>query len=263
MTDSPEYQVYAIRFAHRDASYRWEHFYRGDPHGGAPMPIDYFVWVATSPEATVVFDAGYTPETAARRGNRDYLQSPMETLGALGIDASTVEHLAISHLHYDHVGHIKDFPAARVLIQQKEWDFWNAPSGSRGDNVHHWEPGDMEYIASQIASGRVELVDGEVEVVPGITLHRTGGHTAGLQIFRIQTAAGHVVLTADASHFYENIGSDRPYALVDHLYSMHLAFDTIRELADSEELIVPGHDPLVLERFPAVDGLEGLAVRIA
>jgi hypothetical protein len=45
---------------------------------------------------------------------------------------------------------------------------------------------------------------------------------------------------------------------------MYRAFDRIRELADAEELIIPGHDPAVLKRFPApAPGLAGLAVRVA
>ena len=260
---SPEYAVYAVRFAHRDASYRREHFYRGDPHGDEAMPIDYYVWAATSEAGTVVFDAGYTPATAARRGSRDYLRSPMETLGDLGIDATTAPHLVISHLHYDHVGHIPDFPAATVYLQRAEFEFWMGPSGSRGDGVHHIEPHDLDYLRAEQERGRVKLIDGDTEIVSGVVAHHLGGHTAGLQVLSIPTARGTVVLTADASHFYENIGDDRPYSIVDHLSSMYAAFDRIRDLASSEELIVPGHDPQVLERFDTVPGLEGLAVRIA
>jgi glyoxylase-like metal-dependent hydrolase (beta-lactamase superfamily II) len=258
------FAVYAIRYAHREASLRGEHFYRGDARPNDPYPIDYFVWAAVSPEATVVVDAGFTPETAKRRGNRDYLQSPIETLRALGLEARAVEHLVLTHLHYDHVGHVGDFPAAQLLVQRSEYEFWTGPYANRGEYGHLHEQADMIYLREQLASGRLRLLDGEFSVVPGITLHHLGGHTQGLQVVRVNTAAGHVVLASDASHFYENIGSDRPYSIVDHLPSMYRAFDRIRELADAEELIVPGHDPAVLERFPAAaTSLVGLAVRVA
>ena len=258
------FAVYAIRYAHREASVRGEHFYRGDARPNDPYPIDYFVWAAVSPEAAVVVDAGFTPETAKRRGNRDYLQSPMDTLRRLGVEAQSVEHLVITHLHYDHVGHVGDFPAARVLVQQSEYDFWTGPYATRGEYGHLHEREDIAYLRENIASGRVRLLDGDFTVVPGVTLHLLGGHTQGLQVVRVRTAAGHVVLASDASHFYENIGSDRPYSIVDHLPSMYRAFDRIRELADAEELIVPGHDPAVLKRFPAAaPALAGLAVRVA
>ena len=258
------FAVYAIRFAHRDASVRGEHFYRGDPRPNEPYPISYFVWAAVSPEATVVVDAGFTPETAKRRGNRDYLQSPMETLRQLGVDARSVPHLVVTHLHYDHVGHARDFAAAQLLVQRSEWELWTGPLATRGDYGHLHEPDDVTYLRAQIAPGRLRLIDGDVTVVPGVTLHHLGGHTPGLQVVRIATAAGHVVLASDASHFYENIATDRPYSIVDHLPSMYRAFDRMRELADTEDLIVPGHDPRVLERFPpAAADLEGLVVRVA
>jgi len=258
------FAVYAIRFAHRDASLRGEHFYRGDPRANEPYPISYFVWAAVSPEATVVVDAGFTPETAKRRGNRDYLQSPMETLRHLGVDARSVAHLVVTHLHYDHVGHARDFPAARLLLQRSEWEFWTGPLATRGDYGHLHERDDVTYLRQEVDSDRLRLIDGDVTVVPGVTLHHVGGHTPGLQVVRVTTAVGHVVLASDASHFYENIASDRPYAIVDHLPSMYRAFDRLRELADAEALIVPGHDPKVLDRFPvAAPGLTGLAVRVA
>jgi glyoxylase-like metal-dependent hydrolase (beta-lactamase superfamily II) len=258
------FAVYAIRYAHREASFRGEHFYRGDARPTEPYPIDYFVWAAVSPDATVVVDAGFTPETAKRRGSREYLQSPMETLRQLGVDPGAVEHLVITHLHYDHVGHVRDFPAARILVQRSEYEFWTGPFAVRGEYGHLHEREDMVYLGEQVASGRVRLLDGDATVVPGVTLHRLGGHTQGLQVVRISTARGHVVLASDASHFYENLGSDRPYSIVDHLPSMYRAFDRIRKLADAEHLIIPGHDPAVLTRFPAAAaGLAGLAVRIA
>src|SRR5947209_249022 len=58
MTETPTYAVYAVRYAHRDGS-RGDAFYPHDPHDG-PMPMDYFVWAAVSPEHTVIVDAGFT-----------------------------------------------------------------------------------------------------------------------------------------------------------------------------------------------------------
>ena len=69
--DQPTYELFAIRYAMRDAK-RTEHFIGGDPHD-APMPMDYFVWVAKCAERSVVIDAGFTAEIAAQR-KRVYLR---------------------------------------------------------------------------------------------------------------------------------------------------------------------------------------------
>lgn len=254
--------IYGVRFSTRTESFRGEHFYRGDPHADGRMPIDYFMWAIVGTDSTVVLDAGFTKETAEKRGKRPYLQSPIDTLAALGIPLATVHNLIISHLHFDHTGHIASFPNAKVYLQRKEYEFWTGPMALRGEYPHLVEAQDIQLVIDGVASGAVALLDGDAMIVPGVRVHRVGGHTAGLQIVSVESPIGTVVLAADASHFYENIGDDRPYSIVDHLPSMYDAFDRAYALASSPELVIPGHDPKLLERFPAVPGLEGLAIRI-
>lgn len=255
--------IYAIRYATRHESFRGEHFYRGDLHGDEPMPIDYYMWAIVSDECTVVFDTGFTQATAEKRGNRQYLQSPMESLAALGVKASEVPDVVVSHLHYDHTGNLPAFEGARIWLQKDEYEFWTSPLALRGEYPHIVEAEDIGWVREAVASGRISLLDGDADIAPGVRAHRLGGHTAGLQFLAVETARGTVVLASDASHFYENIGDDRPYSLVDHLPSMYHAFDTAYELASSRDLVIPGHDPEVMKRFPAVPGLDGLVVRIA
>jgi glyoxylase-like metal-dependent hydrolase (beta-lactamase superfamily II) len=100
---------------------------------------------------------------------------------------------------------------------------------------------------------KLKIIDGEREVLPGIRVHRVGGHTAGLQIVSVRTANGTVVLTSDASHFYRNVETGQPTQIITSLPEMLAAFDTIHELAGKEKLIVAGHDPLVAERFKVVE----------
>ena len=69
-----------------------------------------------------------------------------------------------------------------------------------------------------------------------------------------------MVLASDASHFYENMERGRPFTLAYDVGAMHDAFDTLRRLADNADRIVPGHDPLVLPRYPAAGpDLDGIA----
>ena len=81
---------------------------------------------------------------------------------------------------------------------------------------------------------------------------------------RVETEKGNVVLASDATQFYANLEEDRPFSIVHDLSRMYGAFDLVRSLADAPALVVPGHDPQVMQRFPAArKGLEGVAVRIA
>ena len=126
------------------------------------------------------------------------------------------------------------------------------------------------FTASHIAemvmlvhSGRVVFHDGGEQLAPGLSVHHVGGHTDGLQVVRVRTDVGWLVLASDATHYYENADSGRPFPIVFDLGAMLEAFNTVRSLADRPELVVPGHDPLVLERFtPAHPHLAGIAVRL-
>ncbi|MGH7113193.1 MAG: MBL fold metallo-hydrolase, partial [Stellaceae bacterium] len=113
----PQYELYAIRYAERDAR-RADHFIGGDPHDG-PMPRDYFVWAAIGPERSFVIDTGFTAEIAAARGRR-HLRCPAEALALVGLDRNTVADVILTHMHYDHVGTFHRFPAAEFHLQETE-----------------------------------------------------------------------------------------------------------------------------------------------
>jgi glyoxylase-like metal-dependent hydrolase (beta-lactamase superfamily II) len=259
--ETSAYNVYAVKYATRDAR-SGEHFHGHDLHD-VPMPMDYFVWAAVSAEHTVVVDAGFTAEVAARRG-RKHLRCPTEGLEALGIDCARVPYVILTHLHYDHVGNLEKFPEATYVVQEAEMAFWTGRYAGRDHFRTLVEVDDIAYLVRENFEGRLRFVAGSEEIVPGIEVHRTGGHSAGLQVVRVKTARGWVVLASDATHFYANIEQDRPYSIVSDLPRMYGAFDLVHGLADSSAHMVPGHDPLVMERFPAAGKkLEGVAVRIA
>ena len=261
MIETSDYSVYAVKYATRDAR-SGEHFHGHDLHD-VPMPMDYFVWAAVSAEHTVVVDAGFTAEVAARRG-RKHLRCPTEGLEALGIDCARVPYVILTHLHYDHVGNLEKFPEATYVVQEAEMAFWTGRYAGRDHFRTLVEVDDIAYLVRENFEGRLRFVAGSEEIVPGIEVHRTGGHSAGLQVVRVKTARGSVVLASDATHFYANIEQDRPYSIVSDLPRMYGAFDLVHALADSSAHLVPGHDPLVMERFPAAGKkLEGVVVRIA
>jgi glyoxylase-like metal-dependent hydrolase (beta-lactamase superfamily II) len=228
------------------------------------MAMDYYVWAITGDDAPpVVVDAGFRPETARRRG-REIVADPIETLARIGVDAAAVRDVVLTHLHYDHSGHLGAFPNARFWLQDDELAFWTGRYAGRGAIGHTVEPPDIVELVRLNFERRVRFVDGDEELAPGITLHRVGGHAPGLQVVRVETAGGPLVLASDATHFYANLQQDRPFAIVHSLPGMYAAFDRVRALAGGDDdRIVPGHDPLVLERHPAAGpGLEGLAAEV-
>lgn len=248
--------VYAIRYATRPTALRQEHFYGHDDCGHASMPIDYFVWLVAGPGAAVLVDAGFTPATAAARPGRQHLGSPLDIAEKLGYPLSAIPSVVVSHAHYDHTGYLAEMPQARVHLQQRELAFWVGPHARREMYRTIVDEDDILGIVRSNFAGAVDLYDGDAWIAPGVSAHLVGGHTAGTQIVRVGLASGEaVVLASDASHFYENIGAERPFSIAHTVPSMFDAFDTIEGLArrtDGEAgIIVPGHDPAVKDKFPA------------
>jgi glyoxylase-like metal-dependent hydrolase (beta-lactamase superfamily II) len=260
MPDLPVYDLFAIRYANRAAK-RSDHFIGGDPHDG-PMPMDYFVWAAVSPAGVFVIDTGFTAETAKQRG-RTFLRCPVDALRLIGVDPDTVEDVILSHMHYDHVGNFHRFPRARFHLQEAELRYATGRLVGHARLRHSFEVEDVVGMVRLTYAERVVFYDGPAELAPGITIHPAPGHSMGLQFVRVFTRRGWVVVASDVSHFYENMESGRPFSTAVNVGDMLEAFGALAAQAPAGDHIVPGHDPKVMARYPAVSPeLAGIAVRL-
>lgn len=108
-------------------------------------------------------------------------------------------------------------------------------------------------MVRKVYSGRVRFHDGDGEIAPGVTVHEVPGHSKGLQCVGVLTQSGWVVLASDASHLYENFERRHPFPIVVDVEATLKSYDCLQSLATSRRHIMPGHDPLVLMRYPALD----------
>ena len=257
---TPNHEVYAIRYARHERRAR-DNFLGGDPHDG-PMPLDYFVWLIRGAGREIVVDTGFSAATAAKRG-REHLRCPSDGLRLLGVDAATVRDVIITHLHYDHVGNLDLFPAAMLHLQDREMQY--ATGRHMGHEVFSgaYEVEDVVGMVRRVYAGRVRFHDGDAELFPGVSVHLIGGHTMGIQAVRVMTRRGWVLLASDATHLYANMGETRPFPIVYSVAEMVEGYRRMRGLAEWPTHVIPGHDPLVMDRYPAASqGLDGIAVRL-
>jgi glyoxylase-like metal-dependent hydrolase (beta-lactamase superfamily II) len=256
----PNYEIYAIKYAWRDAK-RTVHFVGGDPHD-APMPMDYFVWLVRGAGREYVIDTGFTQSMADQR-KRVFIRQPADGLALLGCKASEVKDVIITHLHYDHVGTFQDFPAAQFHLQDTEMQYATGRHMRHKQFNHGYEVEEVIGMVRLVYKDRVTFYNGDFELAPGISLHHIGGHTMGLQCVRVHTARGWVVVASDTSHYYEHFEKGRVFTTTFHLGQTLDGYARLRQLADSEKHIVPGHDPLVMQRYPAASKeLDGIVVRL-
>lgn len=257
---SHHYEAYAIRYATREGIRR-DNFIGGDPHDG-PMPMDYFVWVVVGPERRFVIDCGFTAEISARR-KRTYLRDPVQALTLLDIHSDDVTDVILTHLHYDHVGNFDRFPRARFHLQERELAYATGKYMRHPFLSHSFEVEDVVGVVRLNYRGRITFHDGDVELAPGVSLHLAPGHSAGLQFVSVATQRGRLVLASDVTHYYENMDSGRPYTTTLHVGETLESYEKVRAIAASPNHIVPGHDPLVMQLYPAPrPELDGIAVRL-
>lgn len=254
------YEIYAIKYGHHERKAS-ENFLGGDPHDG-PMPLDYFVWLIRGQGREIVVDTGFNAAVAAKRGRRITL--PVEEgLRLMQVDVAGVRDVVITHLHYDHVGNFDLFPQATFHLQDLEMQYATGRCMTVDAMRHAYELEDVVGMVRRVYAGRVKFHDGDGELAPGVTVHHVGGHTMGLQIVRVATRRGWVVLASDASHFYANMEQSRPFPIVYNVGDMVEGWHRAQALAQSPAHVIPGHDPLVMARYPApAAALEGTVVRL-
>lgn len=254
------YEVLALRYATRLTT-RSDCF-AGFAHSGEPdaeLRMDYFFWIARNAERTVLVDTGFDPAVGTRRG-RTCLQPPLEALARAGIAPSDVAQVVLTHLHYDHTGNVAAFPEAELAVQRRELDFWTGPLASRACFADHAEASEIAVVVAADRAGRVRCLDGSAPVAPGIEAIAIGGHSPGQQMLLVETTRRPVLLASDVLHYYEELEHDRPYVAFTGLEAVYAGLDRVRELESDGAVVVAGHDPAVLDRFPPLDDL---GVRIA
>ena len=166
-------------------------------------------------------------------------------------------------MHYDHAGNLAQFPKARFHIQDAEMSFVTGRAMTHGALRHSFSLPDVLEMVRLTYGDRVIFHRGDEELAPGILLHQIPGHTPGLQSLSVHTARGWVVLASDAAHYYESIEHGTPFATHESMLGMLEGFRRLRKLAPSDQHIVPGHDPAVLERYPAPSPeLEGIVAQL-
>ncbi|MGE3065429.1 MAG: N-acyl homoserine lactonase family protein [Hyphomicrobiaceae bacterium] len=255
------YEVLALKYGDHANRLRMENFLSDDDHA-SPMPLAYYVWVIRNANHTILVDTGFDHADAKAR-NRKLTRLPREALEVVGVRADTIKDVVISHLHYDHAGTLDHFPAATFHIQDAEVAYATGRCMCEDALRKPFSADHVCGLVRRVYSGRVKFHDGDGEIAPGVTVHAVPGHSKGLQCVRVPTARGHMVLAADAAHFYENFEKRKPFPIVVDVEATLRSYDKLQALATTPGHVIPGHDPLVAQRYPALQAsMDGIAHKL-
>ena len=212
--------------------------------------FNLYVWVLEGGPRPILIDTGPKYPEEFSKATAQYIPGGVkqlpeertpEALKRHGIDPAAVSHVIVTHLHPDHYDYFDAFPNAKLVVNRREYE---ETSRGASDERSHVAKDVREALAKR--PDALQLVEDE-QVVPGVRVFPLGCHSSGSQGILVQTHMGPVVLTGDVVYKYENIEKDRPARSPDES-ACRAAMAQIRSLAD---IVVPGHDPLTLARWPA------------
>jgi glyoxylase-like metal-dependent hydrolase (beta-lactamase superfamily II) len=178
-----------------------------------------------------------------RRDNLD------RTLAAAGLGSEDIDLVIATHLHFDHAGGftVRDgetvrprFARARYAIRRQEWE----------DATHPHERNRASYLQDNFlpldAAGVVDFRESDGEIVPGISVWRTGGHTMHHELVKIESEGRTAVFAADLLPTVAHV--DTPWIMAYDLYPMdtlRYKKQFVREAIDREYVIFFEHDPQI------------------
>lgn len=171
----------------------------------------------------------------------------VDLLAARGIDPADVDTLVLTHLHFDHYANARLFSRARLIVNRHDYVHVLLPENRRYAPRIGFPREIFAWLVDE-AWERLDLVEGETEILPGIHTIETGGHSPGHQIVTVETEAGLVVIPGDEIYMYENLEADIPIGYYHDFDKVSAAMDLIRSLGGH---LLPAHDPAVHARFPA------------
>lgn len=146
--------------------------------------------IETSDNRRILVDSGIAPD--ARMANTPmprFESNVIDQLAALGLRPQDIDTVICTHFDVDHAGYHDSFPQAEFIVQRAHYDL--ARSGhTRFEKARpHWDHPSLRY----------RLVDGDTELLPGLTLLETSGHVTGHQSILVRLPrTGTILLAIDA-----------------------------------------------------------------
>jgi len=244
----PIYKIYAVKYAgpflRPLARVLWNKGWEDR------IEISYYIWVIQGNGETVMVDSGVAPSLAREQQLEGYV-NPVHVLARLGIQASQVKRVILTHAHWDHITGIELFPNATFYLQKKEFDFWmRDPIAKKPPFLMVSHPLVFSSISGLEETGRLVLADGDHQYLPGVELLFAPGHTPGLQAVSVNTARVTAIVGSDCAHIFRSYEEEIPSCFITDMIAWMESYDKLKSRVSSLDLLFPGHDMKMSTHYP-------------
>ena len=198
--------------------------------------------VQTSDSRNILIDSGLPADYVAPPGSPPVENSKdvLAHLKEIGVSPGDIDFVICSHFDVDHAGYHDAFAAAEFVIQREHYDLARSGDPRFAGARRHWDHPDLRY----------RLIDGDTELLPGVSLIETSGHAAGHQSVLVRLPqTGNVLLAIDAVMLQRLFAPDRKAWPLEDEARLRASTRKLIDLVTREHiaLVIFGHDGLQWE----------------
>lgn len=211
---------------------------------GERTQIPVTCYVIRTSDTVILFDTGLSPralpglmrtDPLARFTDQDLL---VHRLDLLGLETGDIDVVVLSHLHYDHAGGAHLFGKSELVVQKDEYAYAHYPAPFFASFYYRKN--------FDLPGHRWRLLDGDTELVPGVTIVRSDGHTPGHQSLVVELPeSGPVLLAGDCVYWQQHLDEEKVPGVV---WNPTLALHSLKRLKTLARLtggrVFPSHDPV-------------------
>jgi N-acyl homoserine lactone hydrolase len=223
---------------------------------GEEVEIPATAWYLTDGQHKLLVDTGMAYTELAHWHHAGSWQDPDDVvhqrLKRIGVDPEEIELVIFTHLHWDHCHNIDKFTHARFVVHARELEFALEPIPPYYKSYEHYRLGKKApFIDIQF-----ETIHGETEILPGIHVFPTPGHSPGHQSVAVETTEGTHVIAGDAVFAYDNLrpaSEHLPYTIMGRFMDICASWHSLEEIVRRASVVLPGHDFRVfdVDTYPA------------
>ena len=236
------------------------------PHGGGIMRDPVHCWLVQNGEINLLVDSGMAEIATIRDrlkvdgfgGGHDALR---HELGREGLTPDDIDYVVLTHMHFDHADNLDLFPRACVVVQRQE--LFAAIDPVPSQRIFYWKSS-IANLQERKRPAALRLVDGDVDLLPGIRLLSVPSHTEGMQVVVVTTEKGRAAIVSDLGDHYrywypaDARATDKPQRSLSGAFltgnirseSERTWQAAMRRVLDNTDIVIPAHDFRIPMRVP-------------